>query len=71
MARIPRDTGVSANERLVPHLVMREHIFVYPRGVGVSTHILDLGDVLARRPAAGYEERARAGGWVLLERAPR
>jgi uncharacterized membrane protein len=71
MARIPKDTAVSANERLVPHLVMREHIFVYPRGAGFSTHIVERADVLRRRPAPGYEETARAGGWVLLERTPR
>lgn len=71
MARIPAGTGVSTNERLVPHLVMRENIFVYPRGVGISTHVLELGEVLAHKPAPGYEERARAGGWVLLERPPR
>ncbi len=70
MARIPKDTGVSANERLVPHLVMRENIFVYPRGLGISTHIIELAPVLERKPAPGYEERGRAGGWVLLERRP-
>jgi uncharacterized membrane protein len=70
MARIPKDTAVSANERLVPHLVMRENIFVYPRGTGISTHIVDRAEVLGRRPAPGYEEKARAGGWVVLERAP-
>jgi uncharacterized membrane protein len=71
MAKIPTDTAVSANERLVPHLVMREHIFVYPRGRGISTHIIDRSDVLIEKPAPGYVESARAGGWVLLERAQR
>jgi uncharacterized membrane protein len=68
MAKIPRATGVSTNERLVPHLVMRENIFVYPRGVGISSHILERAEVLARRPAPGYTESARDGQWVLLER---
>ncbi len=71
MARIPKATAVSANERLVPHLVMRENIFVYPRGVGISTHILDRADELAKKPAPGYTEIARDGGWVLLDRSPR
>lgn len=70
MARIPKDTAVSANERLVPHLVMRESIFVYPRGRGISTHILDRAEVLTEKPAPGYVESARAGNWVLLERKP-
>jgi uncharacterized membrane protein len=69
MARIPRDTAVSANERLVPHLVMRENIFVYPRGRGISTHIIDRADELEKTPAPGYVESSRAGGWVLLERS--
>ena len=69
MARVPKDASVSANERLVPHLVMREHIFVYPRGRGISTHIIDRADELEKTPAPGYAEAARAGGWVLLERA--
>jgi uncharacterized membrane protein len=71
MARIPHDAPVSANERLVPHLVMRENIFVYPRGVGISSHVIERSEVLARTPAAGYAESARAGGWVLLERTTR
>ena len=70
MARIPKDTAVSANERLVPHLAMREHIFVYPRGSGISTHIIERAQVVGKKPAPGYEERARAGGWVVLERKP-
>jgi hypothetical protein len=68
MARIPKDTGVSANERLVPHLVMRENIFVFPRGVGISSHVIERADVVAKTPAPGYTETGRDGGWVLLER---
>ena len=68
MARIPKDTGVSLNERLVPHLVTRENVFVYPRGLGISAHVIERADVLARAPASGYVERERAGGWVLLDR---
>jgi uncharacterized membrane protein len=68
MGRIPPDAPVSANERLVPHLVMRKEVFVYPRGLGLSTHVIDREDVLARTPAAGYVEVARGGGFILLER---
>jgi uncharacterized membrane protein len=68
MSRVPRDAPVSANERLVPHLVMRENIFVFPRGLGISAHVIERADVLARVPAPGYAERERAGGWVLLGR---
>jgi uncharacterized membrane protein len=70
MARIPPDTGVSANERLVPHLVMRKDVFVYPRGLGISSHVIERVEVLARRPAPGYVEVGRGGSFVLLERAP-
>jgi len=70
LARIPKASGVSANERLVPHLVLREHVFVFPRGLGISSHVIERADVLARVPAPGYVERERAGGWVLLERQP-
>jgi uncharacterized membrane protein len=70
MARIPKETGVSANERLVPHLVMRENIFVFPRGVGISSHVIERADVVAKKPAPGYTETARGSGWVLLERTP-
>jgi uncharacterized membrane protein len=69
MAEIPPNAPVSANERLVPHLVMRENVFVYPRGLGISSHVIERADVVARVPAPGYAERARAAGWVLLERA--
>jgi hypothetical protein len=62
---------VSANERLVPNLVMRKDVFVYPRGVGISTHVLEREEVLAKRPAEGYVEVARGGGFILLERAMR
>jgi len=68
MAQIPKETAVSANERLVPHLVMRENIFVYPRGMGISSHVIERSEVLERTPAPGYTESARGGGWVLLER---
>ncbi len=68
MGTIPNTTAVSANERLVPHLVMRENIFVYPRGTGISSHVIDRADVLEKIPAKGYMESARGGGWVLLER---
>jgi len=68
MGRIPSDAPVSANERLVPHLVMRKEVFVYPRGLGLSSHVIDREDVLARTPAAGYVEVARGGGFILLER---
>ena len=68
MARIPRDAGVSANERLVPHLAMRRDVFVYPRGLGISAYVVERVEALARRPATGYAETARGGGWVLLER---
>jgi uncharacterized membrane protein len=71
MRRIPPDTGVSANERLVPHLVMRKDVFVYPRGLGIATHVIERESELARRPAEGYAEVARAGPFVLLERAAR
>jgi uncharacterized membrane protein len=71
MRRIPPDTAVSANERLVPHLVMRKDVFVYPRGLGISTHVIERESELARRPAEGYVEVARAGPFVLLERAAR
>ena len=71
MREIPADAPVSANERLVPHLVMRENIFVYPRGLGISSHIIDRADVIEKAPAHGYRETARQGGWVLLERASR
>jgi uncharacterized membrane protein len=71
MAMIPPDTAVSANERLVPHLVMREDVFVFPRGLGISTHVVERSEVLARTSASGYVETARRGGWVLLERAAR
>ena len=68
MARIPRDAGVSANERLVSHLVMRRDVFVYPRGLGISAYVVERAEVIARRPAPGYTETARAADWVLLER---
>ena len=71
MRRIPPEAGVSANERLVPHLVMRRDVFVYPRGLGISTHVIERETELARRPAAGYVEVARAGPFVLLERPTR
>lgn len=69
MGRVPRDAAVSANERLVPQLCMRRDVFVYPRGLGISVYVVELADVIARRPAPGYRETARGGGWVLLERA--
>ena len=71
MAKIPKSTPVSANERLVPHLVMREQIFVYPRGVGLSTHIIDLAETIDQTPPRGYVEAQRDGVWVLLERSKR
>ena len=70
MVRIPADAPVTANERLVPHLVMRKEIFVYPRGAGTSAFVIERADVLAKKPAHGYRESARGGGWVLLERGP-
>jgi len=70
MARIPADAAVTANERLVPHLVMRREIFVHPRGAGTSAFVVERADVLGKTPADGYRESARAGGWVLLERQP-
>ena len=69
MGRIPRGVPLSVNERLVPHLATRREIFIYPTGAGRSDYILDLESVLAARPAAGYREIGRSGGWILLQRA--
>jgi uncharacterized membrane protein len=68
MRRIPGDVAVSTNERLVPHLATRREIFIYPTGAGISDFVLDIEPVLRARPAAGYREIARAGGWILLQR---
>jgi uncharacterized membrane protein len=65
---IPDGTAVSANERLVPHLATRRAIFIYPTGLGESEYVLELESVLAARPAVGYREVDRGGGWILLRR---
>jgi len=59
---------VSTNERLVPHLATRRQIFIYPTGLGISEYVLDVEPVLRARPAPGYREIGRAGGWILLQR---
>ena len=68
MGRIPGDAVVSANERLAPHLATRRQIFIYPTGIGISEYVVDVEPVLRARPASGYREIARAGGWILLQR---
>ena len=68
MRRIPGEAVVSANERLAPHLATRRQIFIYPTGIGISEYVLDVEPVLRKEPAAGYQEIAREGGWILLRR---
>lgn len=68
MGRIPDGRAVSVNERLVPHLATRREALIYPTGVGASDYVLELETALAKRPAQGYGEIARAGGWALLRR---
>jgi hypothetical protein len=68
MTRIPDGVAVSVNERLVPHLAMRREVFIYPTGAGTSDYVLELDVALAKRPAQGHAEIARASGWVLLRR---
>jgi uncharacterized membrane protein len=67
MERIPADAAVSTNERLAPHLATRRDVFIYPTGAGTSAYILDHELVLRARPPSGYQEIARASGWVLLQ----
>ena len=69
MRQIPAGAAVSANERLVPHLAARREIFIYPTGAGRSDYILDLEAVLSARPADGYREIGRGGGFILLRRS--
>jgi hypothetical protein len=52
----------------VPHLATRRAIFIYPTGLGESEYVLELESVLAARPAVGYREVDRGGGWILLRR---
>jgi uncharacterized membrane protein len=68
LRQIPADVAVSANERMVPHLATRRRIFIYPSGTGEAHYVLELESVLAARPAAGYREVGRGGGWILLRR---
>ncbi len=68
MRQIPGEVAVSANERLAPHLATRRQIFIYPTGLGISEYVLDVEPVLRARPAPGYREIGRAGGWILLQR---
>jgi uncharacterized membrane protein len=67
MRRIPGDAPVSTNERLVPHLATRRQIFIYPTGIGLSTYVLELEEVLGTQPATAYREIGRANGWILLQ----
>ena len=68
MRNIPGDVPVSANERLAPHLANRAQIFIYPTGIGISDYVLDIEPVLRAKPADGYREVERQGGWILLQR---
>jgi uncharacterized membrane protein len=68
MRKIPGDVAVSANERLAAHLATRAQIFIYPTGIGISDYVLDIEPVLRAKPADGYREAERAGGWILLQR---
>ena len=69
MRRIPDGVAVSVNERLAPHLATRRQIFLYPTGAGTSEYVLDVEPVLRTKPADGYREIGRDGGFVLLQRA--
>ncbi|MGH7305867.1 MAG: DUF2079 domain-containing protein [Candidatus Rokuibacteriota bacterium] len=68
MREIPGDVPVSVNERLAPHLATRRQVFIYPTGIGISEYVLDVEPVLRAKPAAGYREIGRDGGFVLLQR---
>ena len=68
MARVPPEASISANERLVPHLSTRSDVWVFPRGVGASRYVLELGRYETDVPAARYEVLAKDGVWVLWRR---
>ena len=67
MAHIPGDAGVTAYERLVPHLATRRDVWMFPRGLGEAEYVLERASVAGSVPTT-FEEVARDGPWVLWRR---
>ncbi len=67
-AQVPATAGVSANERMVPHLATRGEVHIYPAGLERSEWVLILEGEAATAPPVRFGVVQRAGGWVLLRR---
>ena len=71
MRRIPDGVPVSVNERLQPHLALRQEAYIFPTALDRSRYVLEMDSELARRPPpAGFAVEASERGWRLLRREP-